>query len=471
MKTIEHVILENLLYNDEFARRVVPFMKEEYFHSGTEKIIFETIRRFIIKYNNLPTKEAVIIDIDKDKSISEDQYKDILEFIESLEQKDSLPDYDWLVTEAEQFCKDKAVYNAIMESIHIIDGKSKTATENAIPNILSNALAVSFDTHIGHDYIEDSDERYDFYHKVEKRVPFDLDFFNTITNGGTPQKTLNIVMAGTGVGKSLFMCHHAKNCLSQNLNVLYITCEMAEERIAERIDANLMDITMDNLKDLPKQMYDSKLNTTTAGITGKLIIKEYPTATANSNHFRILLDELNIKKKFKPDIIFIDYLNICASARLKAGGNVNTYQYVKSIAEELRGLAVEYNVPVWSATQTNRTGFSSSDVGLEDTSESFGLPATADFMVALIATEELDEQNQVLVKQLKNRYNDTVANRKFILGINRAKMKLSDVRKDEQQGLVESNQTEKSTLGSGFDGDNFDDKFKMTKEKFTSWNI
>ncbi len=290
-----------------------------------------------------------------------------------------------------------------------------------------------------------------------------MDFFNTITNGGTPQKTLNIVMAGTGVGKSLFMCHHAANCLSQNLNVLYITCEMAEERIAERIDANIMDITMDNLKDLPKQMYDSKLNTTTAGITGKLIIKEYPTATANSNHFRILLDELNIKKKFKPDIIFIDYLNICASSRIKQGSNVNSYSYIKSIAEELRGLAVQYNVPIWSATQTNRTGYSSTDVGLEDTSESFGLPATADFMVALISTEELDEQNQVLVKQLKNRYNDTVANRKFILGINRAKMKLSDVKRDEQVGLVESNQTETSTLGSGFDGDNFEDKFKVKK--------
>ena len=475
MKTVEHVILENLLYNDEYSRRVVPFLKDEYFHDRTEKILYGTISDFILKYNNLPTKEAVVIDIDKNKSITEDEYKSVIELMDTLEKKDNLPDFDWLVTETETFCKDKAVYNAIMESIHIIDGKSATKTENAIPNILSDALAVSFDTHIGHDYIEDSDERFDFYHKVEKRVPFDLDFFNTITNGGTPQKTLNIIMAGTGVGKSLFMCHHAANCLTQNLNVLYITCEMAEERIAERIDANLMDITMDNLKDLPKQMYDSKLNTTTAGITGKLIIKEYPTATANANHFRILLDELNIKKKFKPDIIFVDYLNICASARLKTGGNINTYQYVKSIAEELRGLAVQYNVPIWSATQTNRTGFSSTDVGLEDTSESFGLPATADFMVALISTEELDEQNQVLVKQLKNRYNDTVANRKFILGINRAKMKLSDVKRDEQIGLVQSNQTQTSTLGSGFNGESFEEKFqtdkRADKEKFTSWNI
>ena len=469
--TEEKVILQNLISNDEYSRRVIPFIRDEYFHNNIDKKIFSIVRDYIISYNGIPTKEAIVLSLQKDNTLQEDDYKDAIDLVDDITKEHKDPDLTWLTEETERFCKDKAIYNAIMESIHIIDGKSKTQTENAIPNILSDALSVSFDTHIGHDYIEDSDERYDFYHKVEKRVPFDLDFFNTITNGGTPQKTLNIVMAGTGVGKSLFMCHHAANCLSQNLNVLYITCEMAEERIAERIDANLMDITMDNLKDLPKQMYDSKLNTTTAGITGKLIIKEYPTATANSNHFRILLDELNIKKKFKPDIIFIDYLNICASSRIKQGSNVNSYSYIKSIAEELRGLAVQYNVPIWSATQTNRTGYSSTDVGLEDTSESFGLPATADFMVALISTEELDEQNQVLVKQLKNRYNDTVANRKFILGINRAKMKLSDVKRDEQVGLVESNQTETSTLGSGFDGDNFEDKFKVTKEKFTSWNI
>ncbi len=471
VKTIELVVLENLLYNDEYTRRVIPFLKGEYFHNKKERILFENIQSFVIQYNSLPTKEAISINLDKDKSITEDEYTGISELIDSLEKKETPPEQAWLLNETENFCKDKAVYNAIMESIHIIDGKSATKTENAIPHILSDALSVSFDTHIGHDYIEDSDERYEFYHKVEQKVSFDLDFFNTITGGGTPQKTLNIVMAGTGVGKSLFMCHHAANCLSQNLNVLYITCEMAEERIAERIDANLMDITMDDLKDLPKQMYDNKLNTKTAGITGKLIIKEYPTATANSNHFRILLDELAMKKKFKPDVIFIDYLNICASARLKSGGNVNTYQYVKSIAEELRGLAVEYNVPVWSATQTNRTGFSSTDVGLEDTSESFGLPATADFMFALITTEELDEQNQVLVKQLKNRYNTTAVNRKFILGINRAKMKLYDVKRNQQTGLVQSNQTDKVTLGSGFDGESFDEKFKTSKEKFSGWKV
>ena len=471
MKSIEFVILENLIYNDEYARRVVPFLKSEYFHNKKERVVFENIRNFIIEYNSLPTKEAISINLDKDKSITEDEYMGISELLDSLKKKETLPEQAWLLKETEKFCKDKAVYNAIMESIHIIDGKSATKTENAIPHILSDALSVSFDTHIGHDYIEDSDERYEFYHRVEQKVPFDLDFFNTITGGGTPQKTLNIVMAGTGVGKSLFLCHHAANCLTQNLNVLYITMEMAEERIAERIDANLMDITMDDLKDLPKQMYDSKLNTKTAGITGKLIIKEYPTATANANHFRILLDELAMKKKFKPNIIFIDYLNICASSRLKSGGNINTYQYVKSIAEELRGIAVEYNVPVWSATQTNRAGFSSTDVGLEDTSESFGLPATADFMIALIATEELDEQNQILVKQLKNRYNTTVINRKFILGINHAKMKLYDVKKEQQAGLVQSNQTEKTTLGSGFGGESFDDKFKVAKEKFSDWKV
>ena len=466
MKTLEHIILQNLLYNDEYSRRVIPFIEPEYFHDHTEKLVFKVLKSFILNYNSLPTKEALMIDIDKNSSMNEQQFKDCTELIDSLENNEDT-NSEWLTEETEGFCKNKAVYNAIMESIHIIDGKSTTKADTAIPEILSEALSVSFDTHIGHDYIADADERFRFYHKVEKKVPFDLEFFNTITAGGTPQKTLNIVMAGTGVGKSLFMCHHAANCLTQNLNVLYITCEMAEERIAERIDANLMDVTMDTLKELPKQMYDKKLESATGGMSGSLIIKEYPTATANANHFRILLDELAIKKKFVPNIIFIDYLNICASARIKPGSNTNTYQYVKSIAEELRGMAVEYNVPVFSATQTNRQGYSSTDVGLEDTSESFGLPATADFMFALISTEELDENNQVLVKQLKNRYNDTVANRKFLLQIDRSKMKLSDV---EQVQLTESNQTE-TTLGSGFDGNNFDSKFASSKEKFTTWNI
>ena len=470
--SIEKTIIDNLFLNDEYARKVVPFLQEDYFSDRVEKKVFALVRDFVIKYNSLPTKEAIIISFEKEKGISEEEYKQGCELISSVETKE--PNDSWLIEETEKFCKDKAVYNAIMESIHIIDGKSKEKTENSIPNILSDALSVSFDTHIGHDYLEDYDSRYDFYHKVEKRVPFDLEFFNTITSGGTPNKTLNIIMAGTGVGKSLFMCHHAANCLTQNKNVLYITCEMAEERIAERIDANLMDITLDSLKDLPYEMYKNKLNAVSAGLNGKLIVKEYPTASAHSNHFRILLDELWLKKQFKPDIIFVDYLNICASSRIKGGANVNSYQFIKSIAEELRGLAVEYDVPIFSATQVNRQGFSSTDVGLEDTSESFGLPATADFMVALISTEDLDENNQILVKQLKNRYNDTVANRKFLLGINRAKMKLYDVKEEDQDGLSQSNQTEEKTLGFGFNGKSFDEKFNRSSAKsgnFTEWKV
>jgi replicative DNA helicase len=468
LNSIEQVILSNLIYNEQYVRRVSPFLNESLFHDKNERILYKAVQSFISKYNTPPTKEAVIISLDKNKSINEDEYKTIVSILEELSADEST-NFDWLINETEKFCKDKAVYNAIMESIHIIDGKSKDKSDTAIPEILSDALAVSFDTHIGHDYIEDAEERYDFYHKKESKVPFDLEFMNKITSGGTPPKTLNIIMAGTGVGKSLFMCHHAANCLVQNLNVLYITCEMAEERIAERIDANLMDITMDDLKELPKQIYDKKIKTSTCNVSGKLIIKEYPTATANANHFRILIDELALKKKFKPDIVFIDYLNICASSRLKGNGNVNSYTYVKSIAEEIRGLAVEKNIPIFSATQTNRTGFSSSDVSLEDTSESFGLPATADFMIALIATEELDELGQILIKQLKNRYNDTVQNRKFIVGINRAKMKLYDVKKDEQFGLVQSNQTSEEGFGSGYEENGFEEKFK--KAATIDWKV
>ena len=471
MTATEQVIITNLMYNDEYSRRVIPYLEEEYFQARVERIIFGEIKKYTLNYKSLPTKEAIKISLDTRDDVTQKEFHDASELIDSLKEASKRESFDWLVDETEKFCKDKAVYNAILESIHIIDGKSKTKTANALPEILSNALAVSFDTNIGHDYIEDTDERYEFYHKVESKVPFDLDFMNKITNGGTPSKTLNIIMAGTGVGKSLFMCHHAANCLLQNLNVLYITCEMAEERIAERIDANIMDTTLDDLKDLPYSMYAQKMKTATGGVTGKLIIKEYPTATANCNHFRILLDELSLKKKFRPDIIFIDYLNICASSRLKQGSNVNSYSYIKSIAEELRGLAVERDVPVFSATQVNRTGFSSSDFGLEDTSESFGLPATADFMFALIATEDLDEQNQVMVKQLKNRYNDTAINRKFLLEINRAKMKLLDV-KIEDHNLVSSNQTTTEELGVGFNGKNFDDKFAVpNKQKFTDWEM
>ena len=470
MKNIELVILQNLIYNDEFSRKVAPFLKKEYFHDQIEKLVFGAIQDFIATYNALPTKEAIVIDLDKKTSLTEPQFEELGKLMESLTDED-VPELDWLSSQTEDFCKDKAVYNAIMESIHILEDKSDSKTPNAIPEILSDALAVSFDTHIGHDYIEDAEERYDFYHRVEKKVPFDLEYFNTITGGGTPQKTLNIIMAGTGVGKSLFLCHHAANCLTQNQNVLYITCEMAEERIAERIDANLFDMTIDDVQDLPRQMYYKKLEGFKAHLKGKLIVKEYPTATANVNHFRALLDELWMKKQFKPDIIFIDYLNICASARLKNGSNVNSYTYIKAIAEELRGMAVERSVPIFSATQVNRTGFNNSDVGLEDTSESFGLPATADFMIALISTEELEENNQIMVKQLKNRYNDVASNKKFILGINRGKMKLYDVDKNDQSGLLQTNQTKDTKAGNGLDGRNFDEKFSPSKGKFESWSI
>ena len=468
--SVELTLLKNLVTNEEFSRRVLPFIQDEYFSERPHKVLFKEIKEYTLKYNNLPTKETISIGVDELTNLSQQDYTDIFDIIPDLEEGSEPESFDWLVDQAEKFCKDKAVYNAIMESIHIIDGESNSKTQTAIPEILSDALAVSFDTHIGHDYIADADERYEFYHRVEKKIPFDLEFMNKITGGGTPAKTLNIVMAGTGVGKSLFMCHHAANCLLQNLNVLYITCEMAEERIAERIDANIMDITLDTLKDLPYENYKKKLSNSTGAVTGTLIVKEYPTATANSNHFRVLMDELYLKKKFKPDIVFIDYLNICASSRIKQGSNVNSYSYIKSIAEELRGLAVERNIPIFSATQTNRTGFTSSDVGLEDTSESFGLPATADLMFALIATEELDEQNQVMVKQLKNRYNDTAINRKFVLGINRAKMKLSDVAREEQD-LIAANQTTDEGVGSGFDGRKFDDKFKAARSKISDWTV
>jgi len=471
MTETEKLILENLLHNEEYARRVVPYIEEGYFQDRISKKIFSIMKGFIVEYRSLPSLEAIKIELSKGADISEDEHKSSNEIIDSFKIPD-LDNNEWLLRETENFCKDRAVYNAILESIHIIDGKSKTLTNNAIPDILSKALSVSFDQSIGHDYIEDVDERYNFYHQIETRVPFDLDFMNRITKGGTPPKTLNIVMAGTGVGKSLFMCHHAANCLLQNLNVLYITCEMAEERIAERIDANIMDTSLDDIKDLPHQMYTQKLKTSTGGVTGKLIIKEYPTATANANHFRVLLDELALKKHFKPDIIFIDYLNICTSSRIKQGSNANSYTLVKSIAEELRGLAVEKNVPIFSATQLNRSGFASTDVGLEDTSESFGLPATADFMIALISTEDLDENNQILVKQLKNRYNDTAVNRKFILSVNRSKMKLEDVN-NEEQNIIEANQnTKEESYGSGFDGKRFDDKFSAAKSnEFQQWNI
>ena len=437
-QTIERTALTQLVTNEQFARKVLPFLKGDYFADKTERTIFEEITKFVDKYNKIPTQTSLEIEVSGRKDLNEEEFKKVVAVIKTLEFTDV--DFDWLVNTTEQFCKDKAVYNAIVEGISIIDGKDKLRGPDAIPNILTEALAVGFDSRIGHDYLFDYDERYDFYHTVEEKIPFDLEFFNKITKGGLPPKTLNIALAGTGVGKSLFMCHVAANCLSQGKNVLYITLEMAEERIAERIDANLMNITIDDLHELPKQMFEDKIAKIIKSTSGKLIVKEYPTASAHSAHFRGLMKELAIKKSFKPDILFIDYLNICTSSRFKGATNVNSYMYIKAIAEELRGLAVETNLSIMSATQTTRSGFVSSDVGLEDTSESFGLPATADLMFALISNEELDELNQIAVKQLKNRYNDPTVNKRFVIGIDRAKMRLFDVKPSEQNDLVDNGQ-------------------------------
>ena len=440
MQTIERTALTQLVTNEKYARKVLPFIKGDYFSDKTERTVFEEITKFVDKYNKIPTQTSLEIEVQGRKDLNDYEYNKVVEVIKTLESSDV--DFEWLVDTTEKFCKDKAVYNAIVEGISIIEGKDKTRDAGAIPSILTDALAVGFDNSVGHDYLADAESRFEYYHTVEEKIPFDLDFFNRITKGGLPPKTLNIALAGTGVGKSLFMCHMAANCLSQGKSVLYITLEMAEERIAERIDANLMNVSMEDLHDLPKQMFESKIENIIKNTSGTLIVKEYPTASANAAHFRGLIKELAIKKSFKPDIIFIDYLNICGSSRFKGAANVNSYMYIKSIAEELRGLAVETNVPIMSATQTTRSGFSNSDVGLEDTSESFGLPATADLMFALISNEELDALNQIAVKQLKNRYNDPTSNKRFVIGIDRAKMKLFDVTLEEQKGLADSNQTE-----------------------------
>ena len=440
-QTIERTTLGQLLTNEDYARKVMPHMKSVYFGDRTERTVFEEIQKFVERYNALPTKDTLEIEIDTRRDLNEDDIKRVLTVVKELS-VDTDVNADWLIETTEKFCKDKAVYNAIVEGISIIDGKDKNRGADAIPSILTDALAVGFDNRVGHDYLLDSAERYEYYHTVEEKIPFDLEFFNKITKGGLPPKTLNIALAGTGVGKSLFMCHVAANCMNQGKNVLYITLEMAEERIAERIDANLMNVSMEDLHDLPKQMFERKIDKIIKNTTGQLIVKEYPTASAHSNHFRGLIKELAIKKSFKPDIIFIDYLNICTSSRIKGVTNVNSYTMVKSIAEELRGLAVETNVPIMSATQTTRSGFSNSDVGLEDTSESFGLPATADLMFALISNEELDALNQIAVKQLKNRYNDPTVNKRFVIGIDRARMRLFDVKLSEQQELQDANQTD-----------------------------
>jgi len=435
---IETTILSNLFYREEYTRKVLPFLKAEYFSQRTEQILFGEVVKFVEEYNNLPTKEAILIELSNRKDVNEEEHTQLKDYINSF--TDEKSDDQWLLDTTEKFCKDRAVHNAVLSGIKILDGKDKQHTPEAIPSILSDALSVSFDNHIGHDYIDNAEERFEWYHTKEKRYQFDLDYMNRITKGGVPSKTLNIALAGTGVGKSLFMCHCASAYLTQGLNVLYVTLEMAEERIAERIDANLLDATMEDLHEMPKTVYENRMNKLQKKTHGKLIIKEYPTASAHSGHFRALLNELSLKKSFKPDVIFIDYLNICASSRFK-GGNISSYFYVKAIAEELRGLAVEFDVPIFSATQTTRTGFVSTDIGLEDTSESFGLPATADFMFALISNDDLEALGQMKVKQLKNRYNDPSVNRAFIIGVDRAKMRLYDV-EQSAQNIVDANQSD-----------------------------
>ena len=428
---LEQTILRNILTNEKYMRKVLPFIKPEYFE-GIYRTLYKEVGKFVAKYNRLPTEESFKIELDQSDKISSDQYSiamDILPHIFSDEKIDN----EWLVDTTEKWCQDRAVYNAIMESISIIDGKHESLTKNALPDILTKALGVGFDTNIGHDYIENVDKRYDFYHTEEQRIPFDLDYFNKITKGGLPRKSLNIALAGTGVGKSLFMCHMAAACMTQNLNVLYLTLEMSEEKIAERIDANLLNVPIDQIDKLSKDIFTTKVANISRQTTGKLIIKEYPTGSAHCGHFRGLLNELKLKKQFVPDIIFIDYLNICSSSRMKGmGGAINSYNYIKAIAEEIRGLAVEFDVPVVSATQTTRSGYGNSDVGLEDTSESFGLPATADLMFALISTEELEQQGQMMVKQLKNRYNDPTYHKRFVIGVDRSKMRLYDVEETQQ---------------------------------------
>jgi replicative DNA helicase len=463
---LEQTILKNLIFNDEYLRKVLPFLKDEYFSEKVEKYIFKEVENFVEKYNSTPTIESIVISMQDKKSMTSEEYESFQEYMAKLSAlKDEQSKIEWLIDKTEKFCQEKAVYNAVLNSIHILDGKDKTLDKGSIPKILSDALAVSFDNSVGHDYLENYDERFDFYHRKEEKIPFDLEYFNKITKGGLLDKTLNIALAGTGVGKSLFMCHVASACLVQGKNVLYITMEMAEEKIAERIDANLLNVSLDSLADLSREMYDKKIKRVKDMTVGKLIIKEYPTASASSTHFRTLLNELNLKKNFIPDIIFIDYLNICCSSRIKPGSNVNSYTYVKAIAEELRGLAVEYNVPVVSATQTTRSGFTSSDPGLEDTSESFGLPATADLMFALISSEELENMNQIMVKQLKNRYSDPTSHKRFVLGIDRAKMRLYDVEQSAQNDIVDSGKVQDKPLNS------FGTRERNVSNKFSSLKV
>ena len=436
MDKIEFLVLKNLLHNEEYLRKVIPFLKPEYYQDRNQKIVFEEIVSFVDNYNEVPTKEVLSIEVEKRKDVNEQTFKELTQLISCLDSEPA--DYDWLIDTTEKWCKERAVYLALLESIAIADGGDDKKSPDAIPAILSDALAVGFDYNVGHDYLLDYESRYEIYNKKEERIEFDLEFFNKITKGGLPNKTLNIALAGTGVGKSLFMCHVASSVLLQGRNVLYITAEMAEERIAERIDANLMNVSIGDVAELPKQIFETKVNNISQKTKGSLIIKEYPTATAHAGHFRSLLNELALKKSFRPDIIFIDYLNICASQRYRAGSNVNSYTTVKAIAEELRGLACEANVPIVSATQTTRSGYGSSDVELTDTSESFGLPATADLMFALISTDELESLGQILVKQLKNRYNDLNMNKRFVVGVDRSKMRLYDCEQSAQDDILDN---------------------------------
>mgnify|MGYP005738464205 FL=1 len=428
-------ILKNLIHNETYTRQVIPFIEPDYFEERTDRIVFEEVAKFLNEYDKTPTKEVLHIEVEKRVDVTEDEYKTIEQLISALDTEVS--ESKWLLDTTEEWCKQRAIYLALIKSIQIADGQDEHKKPEAIPAILSDALAVGFDQHVGHDYIDDSEDRYAYYHRVENKIPFDLEYFNKITSGGISDKTLNIALAGTGVGKSLFMCHVASSCLVQGKNVLYITLEMAEEKIAERIDANLLDTNIKDIAELPEKIFNKKITNLSKKTEGKLIVKEYPTASAHCGHFKSLLQELKLKKSFSPDIIFVDYLNICASSRYRTAVNVNSYSYVKAIAEELRGLAVEFSLPIVSATQTTRSGFASSDPNLTDTSESFGLPATADLMFALISTEELEGLNQIMVKQLKNRYNDPTINKRFVVGIDRAKMRLYDVEQGAQQDIVE----------------------------------
>jgi replicative DNA helicase len=440
MDKVEFLVLRNLLHNEEYVRKVIPFIRSEYFEDLNQKVVFEEILKFVQQYNQPATKEVLCIEVENRQDINDTTFKEITQLISYLDNEPS--EFNWLVDTTEKWCRDRAIYLALMESIHIADGKDEKKNRDSIPSILSDALGVSFDTHIGHDYLLDYESRYESYHRKEEKIEFDLEYFNKITKGGLPNKTLNIALAGTGVGKSLFMCHVAASVLLQGRNVLYITLEMAEERIAERIDANLLNVPIQDITELPKQMFESKVTNLAKKTQGTLIIKEYPTASAHAGHFKSLLNELSLKKSFRPDIIFIDYLNICASSRYRGNSNINSYTFVKAIAEELRGLAVEFNVPIVSATQTTRSGYGSSDVELTDTSESFGLPATADLMFALISTEELEGLGQILVKQLKNRYNDPTIHKRFVIGIDRAKMRLYDCEQSAQQDILDSGKEE-----------------------------